>query len=75
MPDDFSYAPQAPHEGRPPRPRSRWGRLPKWFRRFLLFWAAALLTLMLVGYLLYIWRGDWTPEHLSDWFRLGFGGM
>ncbi len=57
-----------------PRIRSKWASLPRWFRKFLLAWAALLLTLMLCGYASYILRGQWTPDHMADWLRLGLTG-
>ena len=58
------------------RIRSKWASLPRWFRKFLMAWACVLLSLMLWGYATYILRGQWTPEHLGEWFRLGLtGGM
>ena len=65
----------APDNGAPCS-RSRWTRLPRWFRRVLMIWATGMLTLMLAGYALYIFRGQWTPEHLADLFRLPLlGGL
>lgn len=62
---------QQPKHG---RVRSVWSRLPRWFRKVLFAWATALLLLMLLGYASYILRGQWTPEHMGEWLRLGLTG-
>lgn len=68
--DDFRSP--CPPSG-PEKRNRRWlPPMPRWFRRWIWRWVFLMSCVALAGYIMTVFRGTWTPEHL---LRLLIGGL